>query len=58
MGGTGVPIGMSNILTPVISGAGLGFGVVFLLAIANGMSGLIFNTSITEAVGGRLGDGQ
>ena len=58
MGITYLPIGMSNILTPVISGAGLGFGVVFLLAVANGLSGLIFNRSITEAVGGRLGDGQ
>jgi len=49
---------MSNLLTPVIAGAGLGFGIVFLMAVANGMSGLIFNRSITETVTGRLGGSE
>jgi hypothetical protein len=51
-------IGMNQLLSPIVAGAGLGFGVVFLLAVANGMSGLIFNRSITEAVGSRLGGKQ
>ena len=49
---------MSNLLTPVVAGAGLGFGVVVLMAIANGISGLVFNRSITETVSGRLGSGE
>jgi len=49
---------MSNLLTPVIAGAGLGFGVVFLMAIANGISGLVFNRSITQTVSGKLGGGS
>ncbi len=52
---TPMRIGMNQLLSPIVAGAGLGFGVVFLLAVANGMSGLIFNRSITEAVGSRLG---
>ena len=58
MGGELVGIGMSNLLSPVVAGAGLGFGVVFLMAIANGLSGLVFNRSITETVTGRLGGSE
>ena len=57
MGRRLVGFGMSNLLTPVVAGAGLGFGVVFRMAIANGISGLVFNRSITETVRGRLGSG-
>jgi hypothetical protein len=49
---------MSDLLGPVAAGAGLGFGVVFLMAVANGISQLIFNTTINEAVSGRLGGGS
>ena len=58
MGVEQVWVSMSNLLTPVIAGAGLGFGVVFLMAIANGISGLVFNRSITETVSGRLGGSE
>ena len=58
MGVEQVGFSMSNLLTPVIAGAGLGFGVVFLMAIANGISGLVFNRSITETVSGRLGGSE
>ena len=58
MGVEQVRFSMSDILGPVVAGAGLGFGVVFLQAIANGISQLIFGTTISEAVGGRLGGGS
>jgi len=49
---------MSDILGPVAAGAGLGFGIVFLTAVANGISQLIFGTTVSEAVSGRLGGGS
>ena len=58
MGGEWFGFAMSNLLSPIVAGAGLGFGVDFLMAIANGLSGLIFNRSITETVSGRLGSGE
>jgi|10_taG_2_1085330.scaffolds.fasta_scaffold05125_4 hypothetical protein len=49
---------MDNILQPVVAGAGLSFGLLFLMAVANGMSSLLFSTTITDAVNGRLGSGN
>ena len=50
---------MSDILGPVVAGASLGFALVFLMAVANGMSALIFNgKTITATIGGRLGGGE
>jgi hypothetical protein len=46
---------MDNILQPVVAGAGLSFGLLFLMAVANGMSSILFSTTITDAVTGRLG---
>lgn len=42
-------------LNPVIAGAGVAFGVSLVLAVANGMTRLVFNTSVTEFVESRLG---
>jgi len=49
---------MDNLLQPVIAGAGLSFGLLFLMAVANGMSSLLFNQTITNAVTGRIGGGE
>jgi len=49
---------MSDILGPVAAGAGLGFGIVFLTAVANGISQLIFGTTVSEWTTGRLGGGS
>ena len=58
MGVEQVRVFMSNLITPVVAGAGLGFSLLFLMAIANGITGLVFNRSITETVSGRLGGGE
>ena len=55
MGVEQVRVSMSNFITPVVAGAGLGFSLLFLMAIANGITGLVFNRSITETVSGSLG---
>ena len=50
---------MSDVLGPIVAGASLGFALVFLMAVANGMSALVFNgKTITAVVGGRLGGGE
>ncbi len=49
---------MTNLITPVVAGAGLSFGLLFLMAVANGITGLVFNRSITETVNGRIGGGS
>ena len=58
MGVEQVRVSMSNLITPVVAGAGLGFSLLFLMAIANGITGLVFNRSITETVSGRFGGGE
>ena len=59
MGRESVGFSMSDILGPVVAGASLGFALVFLMAVANGMSALIFNgKTITATIGGRLGGGE
>ncbi|MGB0165186.1 MAG: hypothetical protein ACPF9I_07230 [Candidatus Thalassarchaeaceae archaeon] len=46
---------MPNVLNPIIAGAGVAFGVALVLAVSNGISSLIFNTSVSEFVDSRLG---
>jgi len=59
MGRESVGFAMSDILGPVVAGASLGFALVFLMAVANGMSALIFNgKTITATIGGRLGGAE
>jgi len=59
MGRESVGFSMSDILGPVVAGASLGFALVFLMAVANGMSALIFNgKTITATIGGRLGGAE
>ena len=42
-------------LQPIIAGAGVAFGVALVLAVSNGISSLVFNTSVSEFVDSRLG---
>ena len=49
---------MAELLSPVAAGAGLAVGLLFLMAVSNGISSLVFNKSITEFVSGRLGSGE
>jgi len=58
MGGEYLRVGMAELVTPVFAGAGLAVGLLFLMAVSNGISSLVFNTSITEFVSGRLGGGS
>jgi ABC-type Co2+ transport system permease subunit len=59
MGRESVGFSMSDILGPVVAGASLGYALVFLMAVANGMSALIFNgKTITASIGGRLGGAE
>lgn len=59
MGYESVGFSMSDVLGPIVAGASLGFALVFLMAVANGMSALVFNgKTITAVVGGRLGGGE
>ena len=59
MGRELVGFSMSDVLGPIVAGASLGFALVFLMAVANGMSALVFNgKTITAVVGGRLGGGE
>jgi len=48
---------MANLISPVVAGAGLSFGLLFLMAVANGITGLVFNKSITQTVNGKIGTG-
>jgi len=42
----------------VLTGAGIGFSVVFVVAIADGLSSYIFNgETISQKVKGRIGSG-
>jgi len=42
-------------LNPIVAGAGVAFGVGLVLAVANGMTRLVLNTSVSEFVESRLG---
>ena len=45
---------MSNVLSPVVAGAGLAFGLLFLMAVANGATALVFGTSVEDYVNSKL----
>lgn len=53
-----LPRNMANVLNPIVAGAGVAFGVALVLAVANGISTLIFNTSVSDFVDNRLGGSQ
>ena len=46
---------MSNIVSPIVAGAGLSFAVLAVLAISNGISSLLFNQTVQGFVDKRVG---
>lgn len=48
------PIIMSNVLSPVVAGAGLAFSLLFLMALANGATALVFGQSVEDYVNSRM----
>ncbi len=45
---------MSNVLSPVVAGAGLAFSLLFLMALANGATALVFGTSVEDYVNSKM----
>lgn len=45
---------MPSILSPVVAGAGLAFGLLFLMAIANGTTALVFGQSVEDYVNTKM----
>lgn len=45
---------MSNLVSPIVAGAGLAFSLLFLMALANGATALVFGTSVEDAINQRM----
>tara|TARA_B110001454_G_C12682395_1_gene418660 strand:+ start:229 stop:384 length:156 start_codon:yes stop_codon:yes gene_type:complete len=45
---------MSSVLSPIVAGAGLAFGLLFLMAIANGTTALVFGQSVEDYVNSKM----
>jgi malonyl CoA-acyl carrier protein transacylase len=46
---------MSQVLSPIVAGAGLSFGVLLVLAVSNGVAQLLFNETVEGFVSKRVG---
>jgi len=49
---------MSDLLSPIVAGAGLSFSVLLVLAVANGMSALVFGQTVEGFVNARVGGAE
>ena len=46
---------MSDVISPIVAGAGLSFSVLLVLAVANGMTSLVFGQTVEGFVNARVG---
>tara|TARA_R110000824_G_scaffold41947_1_gene124193 strand:- start:3970 stop:4128 length:159 start_codon:yes stop_codon:yes gene_type:complete len=45
---------MSNVLSPIVAGASLAFGLLFLMAVANGTTALLLGQSVEDYVNSKM----